>query len=268
LDIRSRAAGSFVIPSLSATARFQAYLAARDAFVRAAAAHVHRLRRQITRNSASDNVTASLAALTEACVTFAARLRSARADARRMWTASRPASTFAASPNAALLRADSSRLRALRTFIRAASRRPASIFRASPVCGRWTLRFTLHHFAPAHQKLVVEQQTPDGTWSELHARVLIEFRAVAARPHTPHLRFEFAVPVEHPDAPLRIASRCLGQFAISHIELTDGVAPRQHRPLRHRHVLGTPAPASGWPKIDWLTNTADLPLVFSPPPKN
>jgi hypothetical protein len=151
----------------------------------------------------------------------------------------------------------------------------AAIFRASPVCDRWTLRFTLHHFAPAHQKVVIEQLRPDPAspsappvWREFHSRVLIEFRAAAARPHTPNLRFEFAVPVEHPDAPLRIASRCLGQFAVSHIELTDGVTTRHHIPLRTRHTLGNPAPTSGWPKIDWLTNTATLPLVFSLPPRN
>jgi hypothetical protein len=260
---------------LSATARFQSYLAARDAFVRTAAAHIHRLRRQITRSPSSETVAASLAGLTEACVVFATQLRTARADARRMWTASRPAAAFAASPNSALLAADTARLRALRTFIRAASRRPAAILRASPVCGRWTLRFTLQHFAPAHQKVVIEQLLPNPAapsappaWRELHSRVLIEFRAAAARPHTPHLRFEFAVPVEHPDAPLRIASRCLGQFAVSHIELTNGVTTRQHLPLRTRHTLGIPAPASGWPQIDWLTNTATLPLVFSRPLKN
>ena len=260
---------------LAATARFQAFLASRDAFVRTAASHVHRLRRQITRSPASENVTASLAAFTEACLAYAARLRTARTDARRLWTASRPAATFAASPNSTLLRADAARLRALRTFVRAASRRPTAIFRASPVCGRWTLRFTLHHFAPAHQKVVIEQLLPDSAapsaspvWRELHSRVLIEFRAAAARPHTPNLRFEFAVPVDHPDAPLRIASRCLGQFAVSHIELTDGITTRHHLPLRTCHTLGNPAPTSGWPKIDWLTNTGTLPLVFSLTPRN
>jgi hypothetical protein len=252
---------------LAATARFQAFLASRDAFVRTAASHVHRLRRQITRSPASETVASALITLTEACVVFSAQLRAARADARRLWTASRPAATFAASPNFTLLRADAARLRTLRTFIRATTRRPAAIFRASPVCGRWTLRFTLHHFAPAHQKVVIEQLRPDPAapsaspvWRELHSRVLIEFRAAAARPHPPNLRFEFAVPVEDPDAPLRIASRCRGQFAVSHIELTDGITTRQHLPLRTRHTLGTTAPASGWPNIDWLTNTATLPL--------
>jgi hypothetical protein len=148
--------------------------------------------------------------------------------------------------------------------VRAASRDPQKISRSSPVAGRWTLRFTVHHFAPCHQKVVVEQQQPDGAWRELHARVLIEFRAATSRPRTPHLRFEFAVPVENPDAPLRIASRCLGQFAVSHIELADGVTTRQHRPLRTRHTLGVTALTVGWPKIDWATNTSVLPLTFSP----
>ncbi len=254
---------------LRATARFQAYLAARDAFVRTTAGHVHRLRRQVSSDPAS---ALKPLALTEACVVFAARLPAARAAALAMWTASRPAATFAASPNAALLRADSARLRALQAWLRVAVRVPSRAFRASPVCGRWTLRFTLHHFAPCHQKVVVEQLLADSAapaappvWRELHARVLIEFRAAAARPRTPRLRFEFAVPVGNPDAPLRIAARCLGEFAVSHIELTDGVATRQHLPLRTRHRLGAPAPSSGWPKIDWTTNTAVLALDFNSP---
>ena len=252
-------------PFLAATLRFQAYLAHREAFVRTAFALTTRLRRHAAH---PQKFAGAGAALTELCVVFAEQLRAARSAARSMWTSSRPAATFAASPNAALLSADAARLRSLRSWLRATSRRPRHAFRASPVAGRWTLRFTVHHFAPCHQKLVVEQQHPDGqiTWRELHARVLIEFRAQAARPHAPRLRFEFAVPVDAPDGPLRIASRCLGQFAVSHIELTDGVTTLRHTPFRTRHILGTPAPATGWPRIDWLTNTATLPLVFTPAP--
>jgi hypothetical protein len=254
---------SLVIPPLAATLRFQAYLAHREAFVRTAFNFTTRLRRHLAH---PEKFPTALAALTEACVVFTDQLRAARADARALWTASRPAATFSTSPNAALLAADAARLRSLRAWIRAATRRPRHAFRAFPVAGRWTLRFTVHHFAPCHQKLVVEQQQPDATWRELHARVLIEFRAHASRPRTPHLRFEFAVPIDAPDAPLRIASRCLGQFAVSHIELTDGVTTRLHRPLRARHTLGSPAPVTGWPHIDWQTNTATLPLIFTPSP--
>ena len=254
---------------LAATARFQAYLAHREAFVRGAASHIHGLRRLAAKPESTpraERFTALLAAASETCVGFATRLRAARTSARAMWGASRPATSFAASQNATLLAADAAQLRSLRAFLRATGRRPRHAFRASPVCGRWTLRFTVHHFAPCHQKLVVEQlqPTPGGppAWRELHSRVLIEFRAHAARPRTPHLRFEFACPLEDPDAPLRIASRCLGEFAVSHIELTDGVVTRRHAPFRTRHVLGVPAPAAGWPHIDWQTNTAALPLIF------
>lgn len=244
---------------LSATLHFQSYLARREVFVRTAASLTLRLRR----HAGSARTTPLLTAFSETCLGFAADLRSARTAARQMWTASRPAATFAASPNARLLAADTTRLRTLRAWLRATSRDPKKAFISSPIIGRWTLRFTLHHFAPAHQKVVVEQQQPDGTWRELHARVLIEFRAAAARPRTPHLRFEFSVPIEQPDAPLRIAARCLGEFDVSHLELTDGVSTRQHHPLRTRHRLGNPAPTSGWPKIDWLTNTGVLALKLA-----
>lgn len=247
---------------LRATARFQTYLACREVFVREAASAIHRLRRLATSEPAPKAFATTIAKLTDRLLVFAKELRAARAAARAMWTASRPAESFAISQNAGLIAADTARLRSLRSFLRACARRPRHAFRASPVCGRWSLRFTLHHFAPCHQKLVVEQQRPEGAWRELYSRVLIEFRAQAARPRTPRLRFECAVPVDDPDAPLRIASRCLGQFAVSHIELTDGVTIRRHRPLRDRHTLGTPPPATGWPRIDWQTNTGELPLIF------
>ncbi len=260
---------------LAATARFLAYLADREAFVRHGVAHIHRLRRLVNSEAADDSAAMheTLRLADEQAARFADSLSHAREDARLLWTASRPADTFASSPNARLLAADEAQLLALRTWFENCNVQPDHVFRASPVCGRWTLRFTLHHFAPAHQKVVIEQQLPDGTWRELHSRVLIEFRGQSAQVNTPKLRFEFACPVENPDAPLRIASRCLGVFAVSHIELTDGVSTRRMRKPEiihgrdaratlERHRLGQPAPTSGWPKIDWLTNTGELPLNF------
>ena len=259
---------------LAYTARFLAYLAERETFVRLCVAHIHRLRRL---GSSSESDTEAIyenlqLADNLACI-FAGSLKQARENARQLWTASRPADTFAASPNARLLAADEAQLLALLSWLETCREQLTHVFRPSPVCGRWTLRFTLHHFAPAHQKVVIEQQSPDGTWRELHSRVLIEFRGQAAQVNTPKLRFEFACPVEYPDAPLRIASRCMGEFSVSHIELTDGVDTRRMRkpetihgryaratPGHHR--LGQPAPTSGWPKIDWSTNTSVLALNF------
>lgn len=250
---------------LTTTARFLAYLAERDAFVRLCVAHIHRLRRLVSSGSANDSaaIHETLRLAEGLASAFAVSLNQAREDARLMWTTSRPAYTFASSPNDRLLAADEAQLRALLTWFENCRAKLAHVFSASPVCGIWTLRFTLHHFAPAHQKVVIEQHWPDGTWRELHSRVLIEFRGQAAQVNTPKLRFEFACPVANPNAPLRLASRCLGELAVSHIELTDGISTRRHRPLPERHRLGTPAPGSGWPKIDWLTNTDELLLHFS-----
>lgn len=248
---------------LAATLRFQAYLAARDAFVRRAASHATRLRRLITKGAHPDFVTKLVTQMQEDALEFGGRLRSARRDARAMWVWSRPAGSFAASQNAGVLAGDALRLRAWQAWLRAVARRPAHALRPAPVLGRWTLRFTVHHFAPAWQKIVVEQQHADGTWRELYGRVTIEFRARAARPHPANLRLEFACPVDDPKAPLRIATRCVGQVAASHIELTDGVATLAHKPARVRHVLGEPAPKSGWPKVDWTRNTGELALAFT-----
>ena len=277
---RNSALSTPPLACLAATLRFQSHLAARDAFVRQAASHATRLRRLASRvatpvpgvpekpkhgrdGRGRTDFAKALAAAQEAAAAFALRLRTARKDAREMWTWSRPAESFATSQNAGVLVGDALRLRAWQAWLRAVSRRPAHARRAAPVLGRWTLRFTVHHFAPAWQKVVVEQQQPDGSWRELHGRVTIEFRARAARPRPTQLRLEFACPVDDPDAPLRIATRCVGQVAISHIDLTDGVVTREHRPLRTRHILGEPAPKSGWPKVDWARNTGELSLHWS-----
>ncbi len=247
---------------LAATLRFQSYLAARDVFVRRATSGAARLRRLAAKQAKPESVTQWVTSLQAAAAEFSVALLAARRDARAMWIASRPAATFAASQNAAVLAGDAARLRAWQAWLRAVARRLGHARRASPVLGRWTLRFTVHHFAPAWQKVVVEQLQPDGAWREIYGRVTIEFRARAARPHPRDLRLEFACPVDDPDAPLRIATRCVGQVAISHIELTDGVSTRVHAPPRTRHVLGEPAPKSGWPRVDWQRNTSELPLAW------
>ena len=264
-ELAERAGRASPLAFIGATARFQAYLAEREAFVRLGVAHIHRLRRLGRSGAPSDTeeMHENLRLADDLAGFFADSLNQAREDARQLWTASRPAETFSQSPNARLLDADAAQLRALRTWFEVCHDQLAHVFRASPVCGRWSLRFTLHHFAPAHQKVVIEQQSPDGTWRELHSRVLIEFRGQAAQVNTPKLRFEFACPVENPEAPLRIAARCLGEFAVSHIQLTDGVSARRQLPFAERHQLGKPAPADDWPKIDWATNTGMLALHFA-----
>jgi hypothetical protein len=165
------------------------------------------------------------------------------------------------SPNEALLAQDAARLGAWRQWLARLARRSASAATASPCCGRWQLSFDVHNFAPALQKVIVEQQGSDGTWRTLAARFTIEFRAAAARPRA-WLRQPFSVPADDPDAPLRLAVRGLGQVAVGNITLTDGMEVRRPKSGRRRIILGRRAPTHGWPEFSLEQNAGEHVLVW------
>ena len=132
---------------------------------------------------------------------------------------------------------------------------------ATPVGGAWQLQFMVHNFAPAVQKVLVEQQATDGTWRELAGRFTIEFRAQAARPAS-KIKREFTVPVGQAGAVLRIAVRGVGQVAISHVTLTNGVETRAMRPPGRKKILGRKAPSRGFPLFDLERNAAEWRVKF------
>jgi hypothetical protein len=234
-----------------------------------------------------------LAGLRREADAFAATLRAGRAAARAMWNRSRDPQERG--PNELMLGRDADRLREWRLWLKRAGRNPDIIWRATPVCGAWQLQFTLHNFAPALQKVAVEQQLADGSWRTLHALSLMEFRAQAARPRT-RIRREFSVPIlvsaPKPAIPrstrwnrpsrqvparrdgglhlqwpcLRLAVRGVGQVAVSHVELTNGVVrlrPCGWLPTRKK-ILGPPAPRRGFPVMDWTKNQDSKRLTFRP----
>jgi hypothetical protein len=206
-----------------------------------------------------------------------------------------------------MLECDARRLRSWQEWLGRVERNPDLVWEATPVCGASQLQFTVHNFAPAMQKVVVEQLQPDGSWALLHELHLVEFRAFAARPRT-RIRRDFSVPVAQslkevgsvsPDAPLfspethggkqrvgdpafargfggqgkpphpltaiclRLAVRGVGQVAISHVELTDGVV--RVRPagwlISQKEILGRPAPRRGFPSTASAPESAVL-LAF------
>ena len=228
---------------------------------------------------------------------FTATLRAGRAAARAMWNRSRDPQEQG--PNELMLARDAERLRAWRQWLGKAARNPDIIWRATPVCGAWQLQFTLHNFAPALQKVVVEQRQADGSWRTLHGLPMIEFRAFAARPRA-SIRREISVPVTvaglaeagpgsatPATRPLRLAVRGVGQVAVSHVELTDGVV-RLHPPgwrPSHEKILGRPAcsakanqpvdpqeaqvatqaraPRRGFPVVDFEKNAGTVAVIFA-----
>jgi hypothetical protein len=244
--------------ALAASLSFRHYLARRDVFVRQAARDVFKLRR-LGRTAGAK---AHLKTMQTNAAAFAPAMKAGRRAAQAMWERSRPA--HLRGQNEALLDADEQRLADWRDWLKRAARQPAIIAGATPVCGAWQLQFMVHNFAPAVQKVVVEQQDEGGAWRELGARFTIEFRAQAARPRT-KLKREFTVPVDSPGARLRIAVRGVGQVAISHATLTDGVETRRAASFHARQILGRAAPAAGLPVLDWSENRAVLPLKIRGP---
>ena len=292
---------------------FRLYLARRDVFVRRATQAVFQLRRVLANNLAAgaeraeaplgEQVAASASERTvhaqplagarghivrlhaEATV-FAAAIRAGRAAARAMWRRSR--SSHVRGPNELMLDRDAERLREWTRWLRKAVRCPELVRQATPVCGAWQLQFTVHNFAPALQRVVVEQRQLDGAWKAIHGLHTIEFRAAAAKPRT-GIRREYSVPISvaasvsewrlsdrplagarsysilPPSAPngagrraatlgfppLRLAVHGVGQVGISNVSLTNGVATFQPRgwPSTGKRILGRAAPTRGFPKI-------------------
>ncbi|HEV8073708.1 MAG TPA: family 20 glycosylhydrolase [Opitutaceae bacterium] len=246
-------------PALGASLQFRHYLAQRDQFVRVAAQAVFLARRHL----AGKRIQLAAKVLAQAgreAAQFEPALKKARRAARTMWRRSRDPRQHG--PNEEILTRDAQRLRAWRAWLRRALKKPALAQGTTPVCGRWHLQFAVHNFAPALQKIVVEQQGPDGSWKELHSMFTIEFKAAAAQPRAKIVR-EISVPVDTTDARLRIAVRGLGQVAISGITLTDGVSARSPAGARKRIILGLPAPRSGFPSINWEHNAGEVEIDFS-----
>lgn len=236
---------------LAASLAFRHYLARRDVLVRRAAREIFRLRRQ------PEEVQAGLSALLSTARDFADALKAGRLAARAMWVRSRD--PRACGPHEALLDADEIRLNHWLDWLKRAAKDRELLGQATPVGGAWQLQFMVHNFAPAVQKVIVEQQEPAGTWRELAGRFTIEFRAQASRPKS-RLKREFTVPVDSPDVRLRIAVRGVGQVAVSHVALTDGVEVRRSRTYSLRKILGRRAPGRGLPVIDWTKNVQALEL--------
>lgn len=247
----------------AASVAFRLYLARREVLIRDGARAVFKLRRLLAAGRAAE-FEKLLARLIADAARFSLELKAGRAAAEAMWRRTRRAPQ--PSQNREFLRADAARLRRWQGWLRSCARRPAHARRAGPLAGAWQLVFQVHNFAPALQKIVVEERSAQGHWREIHSRFTIEFRAAGARPHS-RLKHPFSAPVSGPKFPLRIGVRGTGEIAISQLILTDGV--RQFAaaefPRRARLRLGTPAPAEGLPALDWQANLgAEFRPVWTP----
>jgi len=258
-------AGSYDWPAAFASSlAFRVYLAQRDLFVRQAARDVFKLRKLLVR---AETVAARnhLRQMSADVRQFAQSLKRGRKSAMAMWARTRD--RLARGQNEVMLEADARRLTDWQTWLKRAMRNPVIATEATPVCGAWQLQVMVHNFAPAVQKVIVEQEEPDGVWREIASRYTIEFRAQAARPAT-KLKRELTAPVASPTQKLRLRVAGIGQVALSHVALTNGVEllyPRGRASIPGINIpLGSRAPKRGMPNLTDQNHRHVLLLDFAP----
>jgi hypothetical protein len=165
--------------------------------------------------------------------------------AQRMWQRTRDPRVRG--PNEVMVRADARRAKQKETG------------------ARWQLCYQVENFAPACQWVGVEQQAADGTWQLLQGCHTIEFQARAAR-RRGGLTRQHAAPFdwdgrEEALPRLRFALRGVGQVRIRQVEISLGGATLAVR-LKRKH-LGRPAPAKGFPRLDWSANRDSIPIALA-----
>jgi hypothetical protein len=243
-------------PAIGASFRFRAYLARRDELVRSAARGMGKLRSAVSRGD-HRKFERQRSALDRSAAEFSRLLPAARSAARAMWNRTRDRS--AAGPNERQIATDAKRLGAWRSWLRQCGRRPRSAWKASPMAGAWQLQFVVKNFAPALQKVIIEQRDPDGIWRDLDGIFMIEFRARSAQPRS-HVTHRLSVPVPwsgppHREPALRIAVRGFGQVKVGSVRLTDGVHRRTALLGSAKiAIIGKKAPRSGFPDFNWTAN--------------
>jgi hypothetical protein len=232
-------------PAFASSLAFREYLAVRDLFVRQAARDVFLLRRLLHRSGRAGLHRRVVGMKIEARA-FARALRAGAKAARSMWLRSRIEPARA--PNLAILDRDRERLAAWIAWLGTLRRNPAAVSGETPVCGAWQLVFEVLNFAPAVQRVAVEQQQPDGSWREIAGRHTIEFRAYAAR-STARIVRHFSAPLSDHIKSVRIRVIGVGQVRIRNLVLTDGIHQRRLLGPRKCPCLGTRAPKFGMPDI-------------------
>jgi hypothetical protein len=253
---RGLAAQTGLPPAIAASFRFRAYLARRDEFVRSAARGVGDMRSALNRGDHRGFERRRLA-LDRSAAEFSRSLPAARSAARAMWNRTRDRRI--AGPNERQIATDAGRLSAWRAWLRQCGRLSQSAWEASPVAGAWQLQFVVKNFAPAPQKVVIQQRKSDGSWNDLDGIFMIEFRARSAQPRS-RVTHRLSVPVPwsgppHREPALRIAVRGFGQVKVGSARLTDGVR-RRYALLGSAKIaiIGKKAPRGGFPDFDWTAN--------------
>ena len=170
---------------------------------------------------------------------------------------------FTRGANQTILKDDGEKLKAWKRWLYSTRRNVNHLLQTSPIAGRWQLCLTVHASRPTANLVVVQQQNKSGDWIDLRRRHTIEFRGHSAKACS-QIKRPWSAPIEDPQRPIRIVLRGLGEVAISQVRLTDGITTKTNLTWKAalRKRLGTTAPTTGWPDLDWAKNINHVDLEF------
>ena len=229
---------------LASSVTYRRYLAVRDVQVRSWRNAVLGLRRDWTQNK---TLRQKLRRLLAQADTFHKEWRKGHRAALQMWRTSRHPSATA--PNLLLLDRDQVQLKTWSAWLRQCLIKPEHVMTANPVVADWLLSFSVWNFAPAVQRIVIEQKMGD-IWQAIKSCHTIEFQGRGASRESSIKHF-YAAPVsgssDHPPS-VRLTIGGVGRVKISMLKITDGINTWTSR---SKSWLGFGAkPIKGWPRLD------------------
>lgn len=231
--------------ALQASLDYRRYLAVRDVYVRAWQQAVLAMRRAWAHQH---SLQPALKRLWQQASRFQQEWQRGRAAAETMWRETRLRATD--SPNRKLLQADQQQCRAWHRWLRQCGVHAEHVLTGCPVAGPWVLSFSVWNFAPAVQRLAVDEKCPDGSWRVIKMCHTIEFLRVGAVPRAALIHCYSAPLSGSLDGPseLRLRLGGAGQVRVSRWQATNGITTCRATNYHQWQELGH-APLMGWPNL-------------------
>lgn len=233
-------------PAVVVSLKLRLYFAQRDVFVRECQREVAELRKL---QSQSRSIRSRLGPLAKTAARFERALHNGREAAKAMWQLTRSARS--PSPYTAQFTRDRQQLKRWQQWLTKCGQHPSHVLTAIPVSGQWQLTYEIWNFAPAVQKITLEQRIRD-QWIPLKSCHTIEFLSEGADQKSSikrHLSAPLAAPIGPNQLPaLRVTISGTGQIKLRSLQVSNGIE-NFSADAKSWRKLGHQAPQSGWPDL-------------------
>lgn len=276
--LAARARRTTLPTSLALILPMRHYIAAKDRFLAENAGRIFRMRKAVRQQRLQRIQGLAQRIQKEAAMLLELNRRAQKAGSA-LWRYTRHANED--NPMESMLLADRGKITELRSFLRAAIRNPARIWKANPLTGEWQLLFWVRTREPALQGTQVLRRDDQGEWKPIHSVWSIEFRAEAGNSRADYRRHH-AVVLDwdaRTSLELRLGVGGMGRLEMYDLFLTngvdrlmpaavlkgDGVVSHPERLTGSRMPytrFGMLAPQAGFPQIDWAAPQSWVTLEF------